>query len=448
MGPPGRRRAASSCRTGGAPTPVCSRPPTTSARPVLAPSFGGYGDQGALTFDRRSRRRASPTPSPTARPSRWRRVGADSGRPPAYAPSTGPCTPGSRRERVGPSVQRRGTGALVRPRPRGRPPGPGPRRDPPPPSRRRGGRRTRASPTPPRDELDVPVVGLPGDVPATPDADRRTVAPRPVRAGSAAAVPGPRRRRRRARLHDRRRRRVGGGDGAGPAARAAGRDRAPERVPVRRRPPDRPGVSADVVWVPAAPRARTDRTRSPPSTSDGTSRARSAASTASPARGDRTPTAPGWRVLLVGAGGTGLDVGAWRTATAPPGWRVVIAGTPDGGAARDHERRARSTTSRPLLRRPTSWSRAPGGARSPTPSPRCPPRRRPRAPPVRRAGGPGRCPRRRRARRRPPALADAGRARRPRRRGRASARRPWARVLRRPRRRAGGGADRRGACRP
>ena len=55
-------------------------------------------------------------------------------------------------------------------------------------------------------------------------------------------------------------------------------------------------------------------------------------------------------LIVVGAGGTSLDLGAWRTATAPPGWRVVIAGAPDQWCQRGITSVGRIDDLAPLLR--------------------------------------------------------------------------------------------------
>lgn len=55
-------------------------------------------------------------------------------------------------------------------------------------------------------------------------------------------------------------------------------------------------------------------------------------------------------LIVVGAGGTGLDLGAWRAATAPPGWRVVIAGAPDQWCHRGITSVGRIDDLAPLLR--------------------------------------------------------------------------------------------------
>ena len=138
------------------------------------------------------------------------------------------------------------------------------------------------------------------------------------------------------RLHDRRRRRLGGGHRAGPAARPARRDRAPERAPRRCRPPDRAGDAPTPSGCRSTAALEPHRRRR--STSAGASPARSAGSTATPAR-PRRPDGGDRRlvVLLVGAGGTAFDARAPGAPCAPPGWRVVIAGAADrwrrGGVA-------------------------------------------------------------------------------------------------------------------
>jgi hypothetical protein len=88
--------------------------------------------------------------------------------------------------------------------------------------------------------------------------------------------------------------------------------------------PHRIGLSsADVVWVPQHPALEpidgpVDQRwcfTGAFSRFDGVSR-----------DGLRTQGGPRTAVLLVGAGGTALDAGSWRTAAAPTGWQVVIVG--------------------------------------------------------------------------------------------------------------------------
>ena len=207
-----------------------------------------------------------------------------------------------------------------------------------------------------------PVVALPGDVPAPPTADHRTVAPRAGGAGAAArAAPRSSPRSRGPRLHDRRRRRVDGGHGAGPPARAPRRHRAPERAPARPGPPDRAGERRRRLGA-AAPGARAARRHG-----DGVDDRWCFTGAFSRFDDCRRPRAP--------AGGGATDRGPARRhgrddlrrrgrgagPTAPAGWRgrhrrrqrAVV-------RRRGGQRRATSSASGRCSARPTSSSPAPG----------------------------------------------------------------------------------------
>ena len=281
-GPAGRPPSCSSCRTGGAPTPACSRPPTTSARPCSRRRSAAYGDQGAAHLRRRPDRRRRATPSPGA---------------PAVTVVDPPPGSPARPRRASPAVhrarrcerRRERRDPLVRPRPRRRPPRARPRRDPEAPQRRSSSPPARASRRAAARHLDVPVVALPGDVPAPPTADHRTVAPRARRRRSSgarsaalvAAVTRPR-------LHDGRRRRLDGGHGAGPPARAPRRHRPPERAPRATRPTASGWPAPTSCGCRSTGRSSRSTSRRTASTTGGASPARSAAST-TPAPTARRP---------------------------------------------------------------------------------------------------------------------------------------------------------------